>query len=41
MIMYNGRTNFLIVKLMVGIVHECVAHEFACTFEEKWLFQGV
>jgi hypothetical protein len=26
---------------MVGVVHECVAREFACMFEEKLLFRGV
>jgi hypothetical protein len=41
MIIYNGNLEILIVKLMVGVVHECVAREFACMFEEKLLFQGV
>jgi hypothetical protein len=31
----------LIVKLMAGVVNECVASEFACTFEEKLLLIGV
>jgi hypothetical protein len=35
MILYNGRTEILIVKFMVGVVHECVAGEFACMFDEK------
>jgi hypothetical protein len=43
--LYNGRTEILIeiliMKLMVGVVHECVAHEFACMFEEKLLFRCV
>jgi hypothetical protein len=34
-IIYEGKEHVLILKLMVGVVHECAAHEFAPTFERK------
>jgi hypothetical protein len=37
MILYDGRKQILIVKLMVGVIHECVACEFACMFDLKLL----
>ncbi len=36
-ILYDGKEQILIVKLMVGVIHECVAREFACTFNPKLL----
>ncbi len=36
-ILYDGREQILIVKLMVGVIHECVAREFACMFDSKLL----
>jgi hypothetical protein len=40
-ILYDGREEILIVKLMVGAMHECTAHEFAITFDEKLFHLGV
>lgn len=37
MISYDGRKQILIVKLMVGVIRECVAREFACIFNPKLL----
>ncbi len=34
-ILYDGREEILIVKLMVGVMHEGVAHEFASMFDLK------
>ncbi|CAK9857020.1 unnamed protein product [Sphagnum jensenii] len=34
-ILYDGREKILIVKLMVGVMHEGVAREFASMFEAK------
>jgi hypothetical protein len=34
-ILYDGREEILIVKLMVGVMHEGVAHQFASMFEAK------
>ncbi len=36
-ILYDGKEQILIVKLMVGVIHECVAHDFACMFHMKLL----
>jgi len=36
-ILYDGKEQILIVKLMVGVKHVCVAHEFACMFNLKLL----
>jgi hypothetical protein len=36
-ISYHGKEQILIVKLMVGVIHECVAREFACMFNPKLL----
>jgi hypothetical protein len=36
-ILYDGRQQILIVKLMVGVIQECVAHGFACMFDLKLL----
>jgi hypothetical protein len=37
MILYDGREKHLIMKLMVGVMHECVAREFACMYDSKLL----
>ncbi len=34
-ILYDGREEILIVKLMVGVMHEGVSHLFASMFELK------
>ncbi len=34
-ILYDGREEILIVKLMVDVMHEGVAHQFASMFEAK------
>jgi len=34
-ILYDGREEILIIKLMVGVMHEGVAHQFASMFEAK------
>jgi hypothetical protein len=34
-ILYEGKKHVLILKLMVGVVHECAAHEFGRIFEGK------
>jgi hypothetical protein len=40
-ILYDGREEILIVKLMVGVMHEGVAHEFASMFNGKLTLLGV
>jgi hypothetical protein len=40
-ILYDGREEILIVKLMGGVMHEGVAHEFASMFEAKLLLLDV
>jgi hypothetical protein len=40
-ILYDGREEILIVKLMVGAMHECAAREFARMFDEKLFRLGV
>ncbi len=35
-ILYDGREEILIVKLMVGVMHGVVAHQFASMFEAKF-----
>jgi hypothetical protein len=40
-ILYDGREEILIVKLMVGVMHEGVAHEFASMFDLKLGVLGV
>jgi hypothetical protein len=34
-ILYDGKEHVLIVKLMIGVVHECATHEFVYMFEGK------
>jgi hypothetical protein len=40
-ILYDGREEILIVKLMVGAMHEVSAHKFAAMFEAKFLHLDV
>ncbi|CAM6021488.1 unnamed protein product [Sphagnum balticum] len=40
-ILYDGREEILIVKLMVGVMHEGVAHLFARMFDRKLVLLGV
>jgi hypothetical protein len=40
-ILYDGREEILIVKLMVGVMHEAAAHEFATMFDLKLGLLGV
>jgi hypothetical protein len=40
-ILYDGREEILIVKLMVGAMHEGVAHQFARMFDMKLVLLGV
>ncbi|CAM6021489.1 unnamed protein product [Sphagnum balticum] len=40
-ILYDGREEILIVKLMVGVMHEGVAREFSDMFHEKSVLLGV
>jgi len=40
-ILYDGREEILIVKLMVGVMHEGVAREFAKMFDIKSFRLGV
>ncbi len=40
-ILYDGREEILIVKLMVGVMHEGVAHQFARMFHIKLFLLGV
>jgi hypothetical protein len=40
-ILYDGREQILIVKLMVGVMHEGVAHQFARMFDMKLVLPGV
>ncbi len=40
-ILYDGREEILIVKLMVGVMHEGIAHEFASMFNGKLTLLGV
>jgi hypothetical protein len=40
-ILYDGREEILIVKLMVGVMHEGVTHEFASMFDGKLTILGV
>jgi hypothetical protein len=40
-ILYDGREEILIVKLMVGVMHEGVAHQFARMFDNKLVLLGV
>ncbi|CAK9219386.1 unnamed protein product [Sphagnum troendelagicum] len=40
-ILYDGRKEILIVKLMVGVMHEVLAREFARMFEAKLLCLNV
>ncbi len=40
-ILYDGREQILIVKLMVGVMHEGVAHQFARMFDMKLVLLGV
>jgi len=40
-ILYDGREEILIVKLMVGVMHEGVAHEFASMFDWKLVLLGI
>jgi hypothetical protein len=40
-ILYDGREEILIVKLMVGVMHEGVAREFASMFDAKLVLLGV
>jgi hypothetical protein len=40
-ILYDGREEILIVKLMVGVMHEGVAHEFASMFDMKLVLLGI
>jgi hypothetical protein len=40
-ILYDGREEILIFKLMVDVMHEGVAREFASMFDMKLLLLGV
>ncbi len=40
-ILYDGIEQILIVKLMVGVMHEGVAHQFARMFDMKLVLLGV
>jgi len=40
-ILYDGREEILIVKLMVGVMHEGVAREFASMFDRKLVLLGI
>jgi hypothetical protein len=40
-ILYDGREEILIVKLMVDVMHEGVSHEFALMFDMKLVLLGV
>jgi len=40
-ILYDGREEILIVKLMVDVMHEGVAHQFASMFKAKLFFLDV
>ncbi|CAK9857022.1 unnamed protein product [Sphagnum jensenii] len=40
-ILYDGREEILIVKLMMGVMHEGVAHQFARMFDIKLFLLGV
>jgi len=40
-ILYDGREEILIVKLLVGVIHEGVAHEFGLMFYVKLVLLGI
>ncbi len=40
-ILYDGREEILIVKLIVGVMHESVAHEFGFMFYAKLVLLGI
>jgi hypothetical protein len=40
-ILYDGKEEILIVKLMVGVMHASVAHQFAEMFYKKLVLLGV